>query len=240
MHLVERFIGYHSLHRITTNSARRDASTWVPEAFVWIFRRTVKRLMCQNWLVSCRSCKSHPSSARLDDPALCSLMGLGWWVSCLHHCILKFFACPVNSQPLSYLRCHSRSSSQHYCRPCRRRVRGFKTAIVWPNPCRYYNLASPPPLFSPKGTVVVKISGLYRSSNEITSGFSDMKSSLRPSPWIPDQLVWGSDWPHTGDGAQRLKNTNLSVKEPFRPIDNLKILQNLQNWWAVRRCGERC
>lgn len=46
---------------------------------------------------------------------------------------------------------------------------------------------------------------------------------------VPNQLIWGSDWPHTGDGSNR-HNRAIDVKEPFRAIDNEAILRNIRSW----------
>ncbi|KAI9932433.1 hypothetical protein MW887_008674 [Aspergillus wentii] len=79
--------------------------------------------------------------------------------------------------------------------------------------------------------VIVKISGLYRMSNESVSNFRDMQSIIQAfAKEIPDQVIWGSDWPHTGDGHNRVKEMALSVKEPFRFIDDDGILRNLRCW----------
>ncbi|KAL3296124.1 amidohydrolase 2 [Colletotrichum asianum] len=59
--------------------------------------------------------------------------------------------------------------------------------------------------------VIIKISGLYRLSS------------------LPDRLIWGSDWPHTGDGKDRLKRGKDAIEE-FRVIDNELIVRNLRNW----------
>ncbi|KNG88382.1 hypothetical protein ANOM_003312 [Aspergillus nomiae NRRL 13137] len=77
-----------------------------------------------------------------------------------------------------------------------------------------------------QGRVIVKISGLYRCSSNAVSTYGDMKPIIESlAREVPDQLVWGSDWPHTGDGAARLKNTDIDVKEGFRSIDNLGIYE---------------
>ncbi|CAI7653965.1 unnamed protein product [Penicillium bialowiezense] len=78
--------------------------------------------------------------------------------------------------------------------------------------------------------VYVKISGLYRMSNCPASTFDDLQPIIQTfAQEIPDHIIWGSDWPHTGDGHNRTENT-LKVKEPFRIIDNPAILKMLQSW----------
>lgn len=78
--------------------------------------------------------------------------------------------------------------------------------------------------------VLIKISGFYRSSDETSTAFADMEPLVsKLARQVPDSLIWGSDWPHTGEGKNRLKG-NLSTIEPFRRIDNIAILRNLREW----------
>lgn len=80
------------------------------------------------------------------------------------------------------------------------------------------------------GKVLVKISGLYRSSDATQTNFSDMANIIRKlAVLIPDHLIWGSDWPHTGEGKTRLSQ-DLQAIEPFRVIDDLAIIANLKKW----------
>lgn len=39
---------------------------------------------------------------------------------------------------------------------------------------------------------------------------------------IPNRLIWGSDWPHTGGGKDRLTRS-LAQIEPFRMVDSLAV-----------------
>lgn len=78
--------------------------------------------------------------------------------------------------------------------------------------------------------VYVKISGLYRVSNDHSSTYSDLQPIVQTfAKEVPDQIVWGSDWPHTGDGHNRV-GKSLDIKEPFRTIDNHSILRKLHDW----------
>ncbi|CAI7665013.1 unnamed protein product [Penicillium viridicatum] len=78
--------------------------------------------------------------------------------------------------------------------------------------------------------VVVKISGLYRMSSYVTATYSDLQPILETfAQETPEQLIWGSDWPHTGEGSNRMER-RLEVKEPFRIVDNPAILAQLYNW----------
>lgn len=81
-----------------------------------------------------------------------------------------------------------------------------------------------------RSRVLIKISALYRSSNETSTAFADMEPLVRKlAQQVPDNLIWGSDWPHTGEGKDRLKN-NLGTIEPFRQIDDALVLRNLREW----------
>lgn len=40
----------------------------------------------------------------------------------------------------------------------------------------------------------------------------------------PDRILWGSDWPHTGNSRRGL---SIDAIEPFRDIDNAQVLQQL-------------
>ncbi|KAL4745954.1 hypothetical protein BDW72DRAFT_207772 [Aspergillus terricola var. indicus] len=79
--------------------------------------------------------------------------------------------------------------------------------------------------------VIVKISGLYRASNRTTSCFDDTRPIIEAfAREIPDQCIWGSDWPHTGEGKDRIKQGGLVAKEPFRVIDNPALLEKIRKW----------
>ncbi|KAL5042330.1 hypothetical protein BDW71DRAFT_200635 [Aspergillus fruticulosus] len=79
--------------------------------------------------------------------------------------------------------------------------------------------------------VIVKISGLYRASDRTTSCFNDTRAIIEAfAKEIPGQCIWGSDWPHTGEGKDRIKQDSLATKEPFRVIDNQALLENVREW----------
>lgn len=80
------------------------------------------------------------------------------------------------------------------------------------------------------GKVFVKISGFYRSSKLTSGGYDDMESLIKLfATEIPDQLMWASDWPHTGSSATRSEATK-DVPEPFRPVDDEAVLKNIRGW----------
>lgn len=79
------------------------------------------------------------------------------------------------------------------------------------------------------GTVWLKLSAFYRSADG-GPGHPAL------APWVqallagwPERLVWGSDWPHTGGGAQRDTRDPLAV-EPFQTPDLPATLAALQAW----------
>lgn len=79
--------------------------------------------------------------------------------------------------------------------------------------------------------VIVKLSGFYRASAESSNNYQDLAPLVRQlASQVRDQLLWGSDWPHTGEGGSRDHATALTQIEPFRDIDNEGILENLKGW----------
>ncbi|KAH7131141.1 hypothetical protein EDB81DRAFT_950518 [Dactylonectria macrodidyma] len=87
--------------------------------------------------------------------------------------------------------------------------------------------------------VVVKISGIYRASSQVESGFSDLEPIIRAlANKIPDRLIWATDWPHTGEGNSRMVR-DLDKIEGFRTIDNEVILRNLKRWVADKETWKK-
>jgi predicted TIM-barrel fold metal-dependent hydrolase len=88
--------------------------------------------------------------------------------------------------------------------------------------------------------VFVKISGLYRSSQfsnserllktDVSTGYEDLEPLIQAlAREIPDRLIWGSDWPHTGSGKDRVSRSFTDM-EPFRSVDNDKVMKNIREW----------
>ncbi|KAG6355138.1 hypothetical protein INS49_004219 [Diaporthe citri] len=76
----------------------------------------------------------------------------------------------------------------------------------------------------------IKISGFYRSSKVTTGGYDDLEPLIKVfAQEVPDQLIWGSDWPHTGSGANRTE-ANKDVPEQFRVVDDAAVLKNIRKW----------
>ncbi|KAF3395526.1 hypothetical protein DPV78_008597 [Talaromyces pinophilus] len=78
--------------------------------------------------------------------------------------------------------------------------------------------------------VNIKITGLYRASNETATTYSDLQPIIEEfAHEILDRVIWGSDWPHTGGGAERVGNKpDMSIKRPFRKTGDMGILEQLQ------------
>ncbi|RSL49375.1 hypothetical protein CEP53_009172 [Fusarium sp. AF-6] len=65
-------------------------------------------------------------------------------------------------------------------------------------------------------------------------GTSSISTDLEPlvrylASRVPDSLIWASDWPHTGEGADRL-DRNLGRVEKFRHVDNRLLLAKVRRW----------
>ncbi|OJD33312.1 transcriptional family amidohydrolase family protein [Diplodia corticola] len=79
-----------------------------------------------------------------------------------------------------------------------------------------------------RGKVFVKISALYRSSKLTEGGYDDVEQLVKTfAREVPQQLIWGSDWPHTG--SNRSEATKY-VPEPFRKVDDEAVLKNIRKW----------
>lgn len=79
------------------------------------------------------------------------------------------------------------------------------------------------------GNVWVKLSAPYRAGST-----GPDHAELRPAAQAmiataPDRMVWASDWPHTGGGADRARRGPAEI-EPFRQIDDAADLRRLADW----------
>lgn len=78
--------------------------------------------------------------------------------------------------------------------------------------------------------LIVKVSGFQRASEEEKEGYQDLGPVVkRFATEVPDQLIWASDWPHTGEAKHR-KGRSIDIPEPFREIDDVAILKFLRSW----------
>lgn len=78
------------------------------------------------------------------------------------------------------------------------------------------------------GQVWVKLSAPYRVSVE--PDHADLAPIARAMIAAnPRRLLWASDWPHTGGGAERARRGPGEI-EPFRDIDNAAALRRLADW----------
>lgn len=76
------------------------------------------------------------------------------------------------------------------------------------------------------GRVYVKLSAFYRASTQQPE-HADLAPLAKALMAVrPDRLLWGSDWPHTGGGADR----DPHRIEPFRTVDLPTSLAALQSW----------
>jgi predicted TIM-barrel fold metal-dependent hydrolase len=78
--------------------------------------------------------------------------------------------------------------------------------------------------------VYIKVSGFYRSSKLTTGGYDDLEPLIKEfAKEVPDRLIWASDWPHTGSGANRTEANKL-IPEKLRVVDDAAVLKNIHKW----------
>lgn len=83
------------------------------------------------------------------------------------------------------------------------------------------------------GPAYVKVSAAHRVSAGPPSDWSDVGPlARRLARSIPEKLIWGSDWPHTGTPAERALMPPGAV-QPFQKIDDRLALRQLADW-----CGD--
>ena len=88
------------------------------------------------------------------------------------------------------------------------------------------------------GAAYIKLSAPYRisgSSQPRWAGVAPLARALIDA--VPDRLVWGSDWPHTGGGRNTARAKD--VIEPFQSIDDRAALEVLDEWAGDNRMLER-
>ncbi|MGY4428449.1 putative TIM-barrel fold metal-dependent hydrolase [Bradyrhizobium sp. F1.13.1] len=79
------------------------------------------------------------------------------------------------------------------------------------------------------GKVWVKLSAAYRASRRAPD-YDDVALLARALIAAnPDRLLWASDWPHTGGGAERRERKSGEI-EPFRQVDDAHLLSLLASW----------
>lgn len=79
------------------------------------------------------------------------------------------------------------------------------------------------------GNVWVKLSAPYRAGCA-TADCAELRPAAQAMiAAAPDRMVWASDWPHTGGGADRARRGPAEI-EPFRRIDDAADLRRLAQW----------
>lgn len=79
------------------------------------------------------------------------------------------------------------------------------------------------------GKLFVKLSAPYRVS-ELKPDYSDLKILVRAFVDAnPNQVLWGSDWPHTPRMKVRTQEEAMT-ETPFMDVDDEAWLQSLRSW----------
>lgn len=73
----------------------------------------------------------------------------------------------------------------------------------------------------------VKLSGTYRITTPPWAGMTALAQALGTAN--PDQVVWGSDWPHTPGGKSGKPASDR--EEPFQDIDAQALLDLVDTWF---------
>jgi predicted TIM-barrel fold metal-dependent hydrolase len=80
------------------------------------------------------------------------------------------------------------------------------------------------------GKLFIKISGFYRSAKLTTGGYDDLEPLVKAFvAEVLDQLMWASDWPHTGSDANRTEETKYTP-DPFREVDDTAVFKSIREW----------
>lgn len=85
------------------------------------------------------------------------------------------------------------------------------------------------------GHVWVKLSAAYRVGPDTALRLPGVVAALLETR--PDRLIWGSDWPHTGGGAERKARGPLAI-EPFRAVNARHDLDELRSWIGDPDCEQ--
>lgn len=83
------------------------------------------------------------------------------------------------------------------------------------------------------GTVFVKLSGPYQISLQKPAYGDTVAIGSTLANAAPDQVIWGSDWPHTG-GAARPADAKPTEIEPFRSEDEGRNFTLVKSWAPER------
>ena len=85
-----------------------------------------------------------------------------------------------------------------------------------------------------KKRIHVKISGFERMYHSHPDGMDSLKGIISAIVEAgPDQIIFGSDWPHTGLGVARQgksREQRLSEVEPFRKVPDAEHIRALRAW----------
>lgn len=105
---------------------------------------------------------------------------------------------------------------------CRAAIEGAGVPVVLDHFAGGDEVASLRPMLD-SAPVWVKLSADYRLSQDASQARQVARQMIAEfHDLIPDRLIWGSDWPHTGGGAER-RQRPITQTEPFRQVDSLSV-----------------
>ncbi|MFS2042330.1 amidohydrolase family protein [Agrobacterium tumefaciens] len=80
-----------------------------------------------------------------------------------------------------------------------------------------------------RGRVWIKLSAPCRTGSQLVD-YEDLRPAAQAMiNAAPERMLWASDWPHTGGGADRAKRSASEI-EPFRQVNDDAEFRRLRSW----------